>query len=63
MKKVKTRQEIADEYGISRRTLLRWLKKQNIHLPNGLVTPKVQELIYQHFGYPQQNARYSFQRA
>lgn len=65
MKKVKTRQEIAEEYGISRRTFQRWLKKQNIELPNGLVTPKEQELIYQNFGNPQfsNRSRFAFNRA
>lgn len=65
MKKVKTRQEIAEEYGISRRTLQRWLKKQNINLPNGLLTPKEQEVIYQLFGTPQvvARSRFAFQRA
>ena len=64
MKKVKTRQEIAEEYGISRRTFQRWLKKQNIALSNGLITPKEQEVIYQNFGYPQtlNRSRFSFGR-
>ena len=52
MKKTKTRQEIADEYGISRRTLQRWLKKMNISLSKGLVTPSEQLLIYRKLGLP-----------
>lgn len=65
MKKVKTRQEIAEEYGISRRTFQRWLKKQNIELPAGLLTPREQEIIYQNFGYPHRmnRAQMTFQRA
>ena len=52
MKKAKTRQEIAEEYGISRRTLQRWLKKEQIRVHSGLITPKEQEKIYRCFGYP-----------
>ncbi|MEM9918268.1 MAG: helix-turn-helix domain-containing protein [Bacteroidota bacterium] len=50
--KVKTRQQIADEYGISPRTLRRWLKKYNIELPNRLISPKDQQVIYDLFGNP-----------
>ena len=49
---VKTRQQIAQEYGISTRTLRRWLKKAEIKLPNRLLGPKEQILIYEEFGYP-----------
>lgn len=48
----KTRQEIAREYGISRRTLFRWLKREEIELPRGLVSPKNQSRIYEVFGVP-----------
>jgi transposase len=48
----KSRQEIANEFGISVRTLYRWLKRADISLPQGLVTPKFQEEIYAHFGNP-----------
>ncbi|WP_420868334.1 helix-turn-helix domain-containing protein [Aestuariivivens sediminis] len=50
--KVKTREQIAAEYGVSPRTLRRWLKNCNIILPNRLVCPKEQRLIYNKFGYP-----------
>lgn len=50
---VKTRQQIADEYGIDRKTLYRWLKAAGIQLGGRLVTPAEQELIYQIFGKPQ----------
>lgn len=40
MKQAKSRQEIAEEYGISPRTLLRWLQKAELDLPTGLVSPK-----------------------
>lgn len=38
-KKVKTRQNIADEYGINPKTLKRWLQKENIKIPPGLIAP------------------------
>lgn len=50
--KAKTRQQIAEEYGINPRTFRRWLKKHNIILPNRLISPKDQETIYQTFGNP-----------
>ena len=49
---VKTRQQIANEYGISTRTLRRWLTQNDITLPSRLLGPKEQELIYQTFGRP-----------
>lgn len=54
---VKTRQEIADSYGISRRTLMRWLSNAEITLDNRLVTPKEQQLIYEKLGNPNINSR------
>lgn len=44
--KAKTRQEIADELGISVTTLWRLLKKHSIKLPSGLVYPDKQKEIY-----------------
>lgn len=52
-REAKTRQQIADEYGIDRKTLYRWLKKADIQLSGSLVTPAEQELIYQKFGKPE----------
>lgn len=51
-KKAKSRQEIAQEYGISTRTLSRWFQKNNLSIPKGLLSPKIQELIYQEYGKP-----------
>lgn len=51
----KTREQIALEYGISARTLRRWLKKSGIQLPNRLLCPKEQIQIYQEFGFPNHN--------
>lgn len=50
--KVKTRQEIADEYAVSTKTLSRWLKKKNLDISSGLVTPKEQKQIYEELGEP-----------
>ncbi len=47
--KAKSRQEIAQEYGISARTLCRWLKKNQLFIPNGLISPKDQDLINKKF--------------
>jgi hypothetical protein len=52
MKKAKSRQEIAIEYGINRKTLQRWLDKENIQLPHRLLLPQEQEIIYNRFGLP-----------
>jgi hypothetical protein len=43
----KNRKIIATELGISVKTLSRWLKKEGIELPNGLLSPHFQGLIYQ----------------
>jgi DNA invertase Pin-like site-specific DNA recombinase len=52
MKKAKSRQEIAIEYGINRKTLQRWLDKENIRLPHRLLLPQEQDIIYKTFGAP-----------
>jgi len=49
---VKTRQEIAQEYGISRKTFYNWLKREGISLQNRLVSPKEQKVIYETLGNP-----------
>ena len=48
----KTRQQIADEFGINRKTLERMLKRADIVLPSGNVSPKNQQGIYEYFGMP-----------
>ncbi len=50
--KTKTRQQIAEEYGITPRTLRRWIKKNNINLPKRLICPQEQKKIYEAFGPP-----------
>lgn len=52
MNKAKTRQQIAEEYGVSSKTLSRWLKNEGVKLPSGLIKPKWQKIIYQRFGIP-----------
>lgn len=50
--KVKTRSQLAEEYGICRKTLYNWLKKKNIKLTPGQLTPKDQTIIFQSLGNP-----------
>ncbi len=50
--KLKTRQEIAQEYGIVRETLYRKLKSAGIVLKRGLVNAEDQERIYKILGKP-----------
>jgi DNA invertase Pin-like site-specific DNA recombinase len=50
--KAKTRDEVAIEYGIDVRTLYRWLKKEGINLPQGLIKPAHLKIIYETFGIP-----------
>ena len=53
LNKVKTRSQIAEEYGISRRTLYNWCKREGIDLPaRGALCPKTQTKIYEVFGPP-----------
>jgi len=49
-----TRQEIADLYKVSRKTLKKRLNRQGIILPAGLVYPKDIELIFSLLGMPRQ---------
>ena len=50
--RAKTRQEIADEYGIGRKTFYRWMKKAGLQVTNGLLSPLEIKLIYNTFGKP-----------
>ena len=49
MTQLKTRQQVADEIGISRKTLYRWLKKWNVKLSSGLLYPDSQKFIKNYF--------------
>ena len=55
--KAKTRQEVANEFGISVRTLYRWIEKAKIELPGGLIDPTHLTIIYQRFGYPEKRKK------
>ena len=48
----KTRQELAEDLGVSYTTLYRWLKKNQIELSTGLVPPQKIVEIYQTLGFP-----------
>ena len=50
--RAKTRLELAEEYGISRRTLTRRLKALNIQIPSGRFAPADLKRIYQALGEP-----------
>ena len=50
----KTRQEMATEFGVCRKTFYNMLKKARIQLSGRLITPLEQELIYQKLGRPWQ---------
>ena len=49
---VKTKQQMADEYGICRKTFNKLLLKRNIRLERGLISPKDQLAIYNELGLP-----------
>jgi len=53
MFRAKKRKEIANEFGINRKTLYRWLKTENVQLKNRLITPDEQSMIYKLFGFPE----------
>ncbi len=56
MEQLKTRQQVADEIGVSRKTLYRWLKNWNVELTSGLLCPQTQKLIQEKiFGQVSQN--------
>ena len=52
MIKSKTRQELATEYAVSRKTIYNWLKEKGIKLSGKLITPKELKQIYKAFGKP-----------
>lgn len=54
----KTRQQVAEEYGISVKTLNRRLEKANINVEPGIIFPKTLEIIYSSFGVPKSPIKY-----
>lgn len=54
--RVKSRKEVAKEYGICTRTLLRWFKKEGFtDIPRELLRPVDLMRIYQTFGLPEKD--------
>lgn len=51
-KYAKSKQQIANEYGICTKTLSKWLRDENIILKRGLINPRRQEIIYKKLGTP-----------
>jgi hypothetical protein len=49
---VKTKQQMADEYGVCRKTFNKLLRKKRIKLDRGLISPKDQLNIYDKLGVP-----------
>jgi hypothetical protein len=49
---VKTKQQMADEYGVCRKTFNKLLSKKNIRLDRGLICPRDQMIIYTELGSP-----------
>lgn len=56
---VKTKQQMADEYGICRKTFNKLLHKNHINLDRGLISPKEQDIIYKELGKPSIQDRFS----
>lgn len=52
MNKAKSKKEIANEFGICVKTLNKWLTRESINLPKGLISPKDQVVIYRKLGVP-----------
>jgi hypothetical protein len=51
-KYAKTKQQIAEEYGICTKTLNKWFKEEKVKLKRGLINPKTQDYIYKKLGLP-----------
>lgn len=51
-RKSRSRQELAEAYGISPRTFRRWLKLHHLILPSGLVRPTDIKRIFKYLGPP-----------
>lgn len=47
-----TRTELAELYGVSRKTFYNWLKTNNIELSKGYLCPKDVDKIFEIFGKP-----------
>ena len=49
---VKTKQQMADEYGVCRKTFNKLLEKKQIKLDRGVISPRDQLHIYRELGPP-----------
>jgi len=56
---VKTKQQMADEYGVCRKTFNRLLLRRNIRLDRGLILPREQMQIYNVLGEPGSHDKFS----
>jgi hypothetical protein len=52
---IRTRRELANYYNINEKTLAKWLKRENISLPKGLINPKWVKKVIEKFGKPIEN--------
>tara|TARA_R110002020_G_scaffold181691_2_gene376857 strand:+ start:551 stop:733 length:183 start_codon:yes stop_codon:yes gene_type:complete len=52
IQKAKIREQIADEYGFSAKTLFSWIKNRNLSIDNCFLTLAEQKNIYEAFGLP-----------
>jgi methylphosphotriester-DNA--protein-cysteine methyltransferase len=50
----KSRKQLASEFGVDPKTFRRMLKRHNLDVPLGLLTPEWVEKIYQTLGRPTQ---------
>jgi len=55
--KAKTRQQIAEEFGVCTKTLNKWMKEAGFNFRHGLLTPAQRSEIYNKFGNSEQNKR------
>jgi DNA-binding transcriptional regulator LsrR (DeoR family) len=53
----KTKAQISNHMGISIRTLQRWIKKYELDVPRGLVSPEKQAEIFRACGYSKRKSR------
>lgn len=60
--KPKTRQELAGEYGVDRKTFYRWIKMAQLPITSGLIYPSEIKLIYKAFGYPYKSKRHKYRQ-
>lgn len=52
IRSTKTRKQVAAEYGIDPYTLKNWIKRSNLEITSGDLSPKSQRLLYAAFGVP-----------